>query len=357
MSDSQALPEGTVTVLFTDLVGSTQLNQTLGDEAAGAVEREVESFALERVERHRGVVVKDTGDGLMAAFQSARKAVACAQEIQKAMARRNRERPDRSVRMRIGLHTGEVLEESGNLHGETVIVAKRIEGLAPPGGIFASDTTHGVLGTARAELQDRGEFELKGIATPWRLYEVPCAGDEATGVLAAGDRTPFVGRIAEREQLLQLVERAKGGSGSFVVIAGEAGVGKTRLATEIAERARAAGFLCLTGRCPDMEGTAPYSPLIQQIEQAARSVTREVLRQALGENAAELAKLMPELRHRYDDIPDPVELPPEQERRYLLHGVGEFVERAAVRWFFTKPSAICGPATTLRPSCATRSGR
>jgi class 3 adenylate cyclase len=203
MSEGQALPEGTVTVLFTDLVGSTQLNQTLGDEAAGALEREIETAALERVGQHRGVVVKDTGDGLMVAFQSARRAVACAQEIQRAVARRNREVPDQPVRMRIGLHTGEVVDDHGGMSGETVIVAKRIEGLAPPGGIFASDTTHGVLGTARAELQDRGEFELKGIETPWRLYEVPWADEASTGVLPAGERTPYVGRSADRERLAQ----------------------------------------------------------------------------------------------------------------------------------------------------------
>jgi class 3 adenylate cyclase/tetratricopeptide (TPR) repeat protein len=328
MPEGPALPEGTVTVLFTDLVGSTQLNQTLGDEAAGAVEREIETVALDRVGKHRGVVVKDMGDGLMAAFQSARRAVACAQEIQRAVARRNREAPDQTVRMRIGLHTGEVVDDNGSMSGETVIVAKRIEGLAPPGGIFASDTTHGVLGTARSELQDRGEFELKGIATPWHLYEIPWADEQSTGVLAAADRTPFVGRSAERERLAQHLERAREGSGSLVLIGGEAGIGKTRLGEEIAERARGAGCLPLSGRCRDMEGAEPYLPLIQQIEQAARSVPPEVLRQALGENAPEIAKLMPELRQRYDDIPEPVELPPEQERRYLLHGVVEFVDRA-----------------------------
>jgi class 3 adenylate cyclase/tetratricopeptide (TPR) repeat protein len=327
MSEGQALPEGTVTVLFTDLVGSTQLNQTLGDEVAGAVEREIEAMALERVEKQRGVVVKDTGDGLMVAFQSARRAVACAQEIQRAVARRNREARDQPVRMRIGLHTGEVVDDHGGMSGETVIVAKRIEGLAPPGGIFASDTTHGVLGTARSELQDRGEFELKGIETPWRLYEVPWADEASTGVLPSSERTPYVGRSADRERLARQLVYAKDGKGSVVLIAGESGVGKTRLAEEIAERAVGAGFLPLWGRCRDMEGAEPYLPLIQQIEQAARSVTPETLRELLGENAPEIAKLMPELRQRYDDIPEPVELPPEQERRYLLHGLSAFVER------------------------------
>jgi predicted ATPase/class 3 adenylate cyclase len=327
MSDGPGLPEGTVTVLFTDLVGSAQLNQALGDQAAGAVEREVEALALESAGSHRGVVVKDTGDGLMVVFQSARRAVACAQEIQRAVARRNRESPDQPVEMRIGVHTGEVVDDHGGMSGETVIVAKRIEGLAPPAGIFASHTTHGVLGTARAELQDRGDFELKGIEVPWRLYEVPWADEASTGVLPAGERTPYVGRSAERERLMHHLERAKKGRGSVVLIAGESGVGKSRLAEEIAERARGAGFLTLWGRCRDVEGAEPYLALTQQIEQAARSVTPETLRELLGENAPEIAKLMPELRQRYDDIPDAVELPPEQERRYLLHGVSAFVER------------------------------
>ena len=105
-SDSVALPEGTVTVLSTDLVGSTLLNQRLGDAAATAVERELAALAQEQVDQQRGVVIKDTGDGLMVAFQSARRAVTCAQEIQRAIARRNRSRPDVAVQLRVGLHTG-----------------------------------------------------------------------------------------------------------------------------------------------------------------------------------------------------------------------------------------------------------
>src|SRR6187397_1122744 len=135
-----ALPEGTVTVLSTDLVNSTVLNQRLGDAAATAVLRELAGLAQEQVDKQRGVVITDTGDGLMVAFQSARRAVVCAQEIQRAIARRNRNRPDVAVKLRIGLHTGEVLTEDGGLHGETLIIAKRIETVAPGGGIFASDT-------------------------------------------------------------------------------------------------------------------------------------------------------------------------------------------------------------------------
>ena len=264
-SPGHDLPEGTVTVLFTDLVGSTLLNQQLGDVAAGALESRIERKVLDEVERHRGVVLKDTGDGLMAAFQSARRAVSCAQDIQRALARIQEVQAKGLVQMRIGLHTGEVVEEDGNLKGETVIIAKRIEGLAPSGGIFASETVHGVLGTSRKLLEDRGEFELKGITDRWRVFEIPWVQEEAgSGLLAAGERTPYVGRTSERAHLLELAERAKAGSGSLVLLAGEAGVGKSRLTLETTEVAHRLGLLVLSGHCRDMEGAQPLLKCVRE---------------------------------------------------------------------------------------------
>ena len=331
MSDSSVvtLPEGTVTVLSTDLVGSTALNQRLGDEAATAIEREVEGLALAAVGGQNGVVIKETGDGLMAAFQSARRAVACAREIQSALARRNRSQAERAVQLRVGLHTGEVIAENGELHGETVLIAKRIEENALPGTIFVSDTVYGVLGTARAELEDRGDFELKGIEIPWRLFELPWADAEASGVLPPHERTPYVGRAAQLSRLLAALERAQAGTGSLILVGGEAGVGKTRLLEEVGEQARRQGVRVLVGRSPDRAGAVPYLPWIEQIEQSAREVSPELLREALGESAPQIAKLMPELRGRYPDIPEPPALPPEQERRFLLAAFSEFVERSA----------------------------
>ena len=85
----------------------------------------------------------------------------------------------------------------------------------------------------------------------------------------------------------------------------------------------------MTRDATDYSQSFAAKPQPLTLEQAARNVSAEGLREALGENAPELAKLMPELRQRYDDIPELPSLPPEQERRYLLHGVGEFVERTA----------------------------
>ncbi len=326
----QEIPEGTVTVLFTDLVESTRLNQTLGDDAAREVGRQVESMARQIVADQRGVLIKEMGDGLMAAFASARRAVAASREIQVEMARLRRRGLDESVAMRIGLHTGEVLSEDGDIHGETVIIAKRIEGLAPSGGVLASETVHGVLGTARDELVEHGTTELKGIENEWRLFLVPIPDDEeGGGGLDDTEPTPYVGRVAERGQLQQLLEAAAAGRGGMALIGGPAGLGKSRLTRELADAAERTGMNVLTGNCLDMASPPPYQPSIDHLEQAARNASHEGFRGALGENAPEVAKLLPSLRQRYDDIPDSPDLTPEQERRYMLHGVGQFIERAA----------------------------
>ena len=236
----QEIPEGTVTVLFTDLVDSTRLNQALGDDGARAVGRQVEEMARAVVADNRGVLIKEMGDGLMAAFASARRAVAAAGEIQLEMGRLHRADLPDEVQMRIGLHTGEVIGEDGDIHGETVIIAKRIEGLAPAGGVLASETVYGVLGTAREELVDQGTAELKGIDNEWRLFLVPVPDDDREeAVLADNAPTPYIGRVAEREQLRTVIEAAAEGRGAMVLIGGPAGMGKSRLTREttvLAER-------------------------------------------------------------------------------------------------------------------------
>jgi predicted ATPase/class 3 adenylate cyclase len=321
--------EGTITLLSTDMSGSTVLNQSLGDKAYAAIERGIKKMALEQISRHNGIIINDTGDGLMAAFRSARRAVACAREFQCSIAQHNRTHAGAAIQFRIGLHTGELLSVNGEYSGETLIITKRIEETAPPGGIFASETVYGVLGTDRKELEDRGDFNLKGISTPWHLYEVPWIDVEVSRVLPPNEPTPFVGRSMEFSKLIQSAERARKSAGAMVLIGGEAGIGKTRLTDETAREARRLGLLVLAGHCLEMENAPPYLPIIEQIEHAARIVPPEALRKALGENAPEVAKLVPELRRRFPDISDPVTLPPEQEQHFLIHGVCQYIERAA----------------------------
>ena len=327
---TQQLPEGTVTVLFTDVVGSTDLTTSRGDEAAQEILRAQRELVREQIEEHSGHEVKGLGDGFMVAFATASKAVACSVGIQRALEEHNRGQPlDEQVLIRIGLNTGEVIQEEADLFGETVNAAARIAAKAKGSQILVSDMVKGLLGRAKdVELVDRGRFRLKGFPERWHLFEVVWQ-EETIAAPALVERTPFVGRESERAELRRLLDQSAKGRGALALIGGEPGVGKTRLAEEMALEARQRGLLTLTGHCYETEGAPPYIPFVEVVEGSARVVTPKALRSALGDSAPEVAKLMPELRRLFPDIPPPPELPPEQERRYLFNGMRDFLTRAS----------------------------
>jgi class 3 adenylate cyclase/tetratricopeptide (TPR) repeat protein len=334
----EKLPEGTVTLLFTDVEGSTALRTGRGDETAHARLQTHVELVRRQLQEHRGHEVKTMGDGFMAAFASARAAVECAVGIQQRLDEDNRGHPaEHHVRVRAGLHTGEVVREDGpdgqgDLFGEAVNAAARIMAKATGGQILVSETLRGVLGHGReTELLDRGRFRLKGFPERWRLYEVLWRSKEEPAAAVApvlAERTPYVGREEERAELRRRMEQAIAGHGSIVLIRGEPGVGKTRLAQELILEARARGMFDSTGRCYEMEGAPPYIPYIEMLQQSLRRGPAG-FRIALGENAGEIAKILPELRQVFDDIPPPLELPPEQERLYLFNSIREFLERVS----------------------------
>ena len=140
-------------------------------------------------------------------------------------------------------------------------------------------------------------------------------------------RRAFVGREEETAELGQLLESARLGHGSLVLIGGEPGVGKTRLCEEILADAGEQQMLVLTGHSYEGEGIQPFIPFVESLEAASRNVPRTNFRAALGEAAPEIAKLMPELRRIFPDIPEPMQLPPEQQQRYLFNGFREFIRR------------------------------
>jgi serine/threonine protein kinase/tetratricopeptide (TPR) repeat protein len=156
--------------------------------------------------------------------------------------------------------------------------------------------------------------------------------DHETSAATANDsgrsgRTSFVGRDAERASLGRHVEQAHMGHGTLVLISGEPGVGKTRLVGQILADARARGWLSLSGHCYETAGTPPFIPFVELVERVGRAMPAAMFREVLGDAAPEIARLTPELRRTFSDIGQSLDLPPEQQRRYLFNCVVEFIER------------------------------
>jgi class 3 adenylate cyclase len=156
------------TVLFTDLVGHTEMMSRMGDERGREVLREHERITRNVLKQFGGTEVKTMGDGFMASFGSVSKAVECAIAIQRAFTQREGE----PLKVRVGLNAGEPIEEDGDLFGATVILASRIAAKAEGGEILVSDNVRSLSAGKRFLFADRGEFVAKGFEEPVRVYEV-----------------------------------------------------------------------------------------------------------------------------------------------------------------------------------------
>jgi class 3 adenylate cyclase len=155
-------------VLFTDLVGHTEMMSRLGDAKGREVLREHERITREALAAHGGTEVKTMGDGFMASFGSVTRAVECAIALQQAFADREGE----PLSVRVGLNAGEPIDEEGDLFGATVILASRIAAKADGGEILVSDNVRSLCSGKGFLFADRGEFVAKGFEEPVRVYEV-----------------------------------------------------------------------------------------------------------------------------------------------------------------------------------------
>jgi class 3 adenylate cyclase len=167
-----AAPDGTVTILFSDIEGSTAMTERLGDQRWLELLREHNNIVRKRVAAHEGFEVKAEGDGFMLAFGSARSALQCAAEIQRAFAQRN-ESADEPINVRIGLHTGEAIKEADDFFGKNVILAARIAGQAQGGEVLVSSLLKELTESAGdITFGDRREVELKGLSGQHHVFEV-----------------------------------------------------------------------------------------------------------------------------------------------------------------------------------------
>ncbi len=170
-NDRMRTPGGLRTVLFTDIVGHTEMMQRLGDTKGRDVLREHERITRDLLKQHGGAEVKTMGDGFMASFGSVTSAMECAIALQRAFAAHTESMPE-PLHVRVGLNAGEPIEEDGDLFGATVILASRIAAKAGAGEILVPDTVRGLLSGKNFLFADRGEFVPKGFDDTVRLYEV-----------------------------------------------------------------------------------------------------------------------------------------------------------------------------------------
>jgi len=160
-----------VTILFTDIEDHTSVMRSLGDEKGRLVLREHESIMREALRRHGGTEVKTMGDGFMASFASAYRALECAIAMQKAFEARN-ETAAVPLRVRIGLNAGEPIAEDDDLFGSAVILAARTAAKARGGEIYVTDVVRQLAAGKGFLFSDLGETELRGFEDPVRLYEL-----------------------------------------------------------------------------------------------------------------------------------------------------------------------------------------
>jgi class 3 adenylate cyclase/tetratricopeptide (TPR) repeat protein len=308
----------TVTILFTDLVSSTELLQRAGDEQAQRIFKAHHRLLREAVEAYGGHEVKWLGDGLMVAFPSAADAVRCAIAMQQAS---HRPAAGERLQIRVGLNVGEAIRDESDYFGTAVVIARRLCDSAGEGQIFASDLVARLLaGRQEFTFHDLGAMTLKGIADPVVASEVLYEHDP----LAMLVRTPFVGRDEEMAALQRRFDEARAGKGGLAVLVGEPGIGKTRTAEELCEHAQGLGAMMLWGRCYEGDWAPPFSPFTEAIRQFAETADEPAIRSALGKDAGVLARLVPALRDRLPDISEPPQLPAEGERYRLLETVSSF---------------------------------
>jgi class 3 adenylate cyclase/tetratricopeptide (TPR) repeat protein len=310
------------TILFTDLVSSTELIRRLGDDGAQRIFERHHAILSDLLSEGGGEELQWLGDGLMAAFSSTAEAVRCAVAMQSSTLQSvSGER----LAIRIGLNVGEILQQDtgSGYFGTPLVVARRLCDSAASGQILASNVVSGLLAGRQAfRFRDLGLLELKGIGDRVGACEVLYETEQPAAAFA---RTPFVGREAELEQLLRAVERAKNGHGGLVMVVGEPGIGKTRTIEEASSRARNAGFRLLWGRCYEGEGSPPYGPFAEILAEVSKEADSAELRKDLGSYGIVMARIAPGLRDRLPDVPEPPALQPDEERYRLLDAVAQYL--------------------------------
>jgi predicted ATPase/class 3 adenylate cyclase len=335
-----------VTVMFSDLVGSTALSARMDPEDLREVISSYQKCVAETVQRFDGFVAKYMGDGVLVYFgypqaheDDAERAVRAGLQLVAALGDLKTTRPP--LQTRVGIATGLVVvgdvigsgegQERG-IVGETPNLAARLQGLAEPNSVVIAESTRKLLGNL-FELEDLGGKDLKGVAGPVRAWTAlrPSGVESRFEALHASGLTELVGREEELELLLRRWSKAKTGEGQVVLLSGEAGIGKSRLTASLMERLAGVPHTRLRYFCSPQHTDSALYPVIGQMERAAGVAHDDSAQARLDKLDAVLAQtstrieqaaLLAEMLSLKNDGRYPaLDLPPEQRRQRTLEAL------------------------------------
>ncbi len=272
-----------VTVMFSDLVGSTAMSARMDPEDLREVISAYQKCVAETVDRFDGFVAKYMGDGVLVYFgypqaheDDAERAVCAGLELVAAVGALKTHAP---LQTRVGIATGLVVvgdligsgaSQEQAIVGETPNLAARLQGVAEPNSVVIAESTLKLVGNL-FELEDLGAQNLKGIEGPVRAWVAlrPSSVESRFDALHAGALSELVGREEELELLLRRWSKAKGGEGQVVLLSGEPGIGKSRLTAALLERFAAEPHTRLRYFCSPQHTDSALYPIISQMERAA----------------------------------------------------------------------------------------
>ncbi len=297
-SKGEALPYAErrqLTVLFSDLIGSTALSEQLDPEDLRTILRDYQAACTSVVKLYDGTLAKYLGDGVLAYFgfptaheEDARRGIQAGLgiiEAMKSLSDRYREQIGADVGVRVGVHTGLVvvgdmdtddLLESDAVVGKTPNMAARIQSLAEPNTLYLSDSTYRLVG-GYFECLDMGRQELKGITQPVHIYRAVHESTARSRLEATSSHlTPFTGRVDEMAQVTERWKRAEQGEREVLLLGGEPGVGKSRMTLAIKEMVSQNDEAWLTElRCTPFHKNSALYPAIDFLERVVLRFDRE----------------------------------------------------------------------------------